>query len=743
MLIVTPYRDREAHLKLLLYKLHPFLQAQNLDYCIIVSEQFDGGLFNTGILKNAGFKEGVKLPHFTDRGLEANCLIINDVDLLPENDMNAYLCPDKYAVHLSDRIDKMEYRSHSGGSLGGVAMIPRDTYEIANGHSNLFWGWGGEDGDMGWRVHYSMGGNYLLFPHSGIGRFQMMEHLHPWTNFPRPPAGDNVIDVMNDYVAASTGVLKVHRTLRQRYDGLNTVRYNILKKENLGTHTHIMNEIRKMSLEEFTHKIDGKIVMHRYPDQDIRDKKECTLIKFEKVCAVEDKNLNSQYTADKVNCTDSVDWCDEYKDKCLGVFYNGEQDHVDTVLFKKEMRMKKRDKEVSFNKYNSKSKMGIAERMYIKTDNYTDETQSDSYIEWQLGTTCSINLIPHPLATCEKQDHKTFAYVKDCPGKQGLFQVLDTPVYLDFGTKGKDIKIELEFKGRLLQPFDGLVTYRDTILWEGRRISSANLQVNDLVPNLSKMEDIEDKSHSEVHGAATQHTVNVSRPTEDENFVVVKITFTLKQALPGFYSFNCKLMDDFFQPYVEFNTVMRIQGGKQAQDSDTKMRKKYSNQVKYDTSKIDNKIFVDWRDRARKNLLAFRRIQLNKTNDCYHDPIPIQQAKLDATEDDEVEQEIQGRLLDDKLRKRAKIKAQREGLDVEDDSVIEEQLRILKERHNTESDADTENAEKRLSAVNWRFKNIEEGHAGRWLNDAVRMLDEIVDHQSDQMDLFSKNIKKH
>ena len=352
-------------------------------------------------------------------------------------------------------------------------------------------------------------------------------------------------------------------------------------------------------------------------------------------------------------------------------------------------------------------------------------------------------MIPHPLATCERQDHKTFAYVKDCPGRQGLFQVRETPVYIDFGTKGKDLLVELEFKGKLLQPFDGLVTYRDTILWEGRRISSANLPVYDLVKDVSKIDGIDDKSHSEIHGQASHHTVNVLRPDgNDQNFVVVRVSFILKQALPGFYSFNCKLMDDFFQPYVEFNTVLRIQGGKQAQDSDTKLRKKYSNQIRYDSSKIDNKIFVEWRDRARKNLLAFRKIQLNKTNDCYHDPIPIQQAKLDAMEDDEVEQEIQERLLDDKLRKRAKIKAQREGLDYNDFDVIEKQLEILKDRHSTESDTDTENAEKRLSAVNWRFKNIEEVHAGRWLNDAVRMLDEIVEHQADQMDEFNKKHKK-
>lgn len=59
-IIVVPFRKREKHLKLLLYKLHPFLQSQMIDYCIIVSEQYDGGMFNTGMLKNAGFLEGVK-----------------------------------------------------------------------------------------------------------------------------------------------------------------------------------------------------------------------------------------------------------------------------------------------------------------------------------------------------------------------------------------------------------------------------------------------------------------------------------------------------------------------------------------------------------------------------------------------------------------------------------------------------------------------------------------------------------
>ena len=37
--VVIPYRDREAHLRLFLQHMHPFLQKQQLDYGIYVVEQ--------------------------------------------------------------------------------------------------------------------------------------------------------------------------------------------------------------------------------------------------------------------------------------------------------------------------------------------------------------------------------------------------------------------------------------------------------------------------------------------------------------------------------------------------------------------------------------------------------------------------------------------------------------------------------------------------------------------------------
>lgn len=40
--IVVPYRDREAHLRMLLHNLHGFLSKQQLDYAIVIVEQVSG-----------------------------------------------------------------------------------------------------------------------------------------------------------------------------------------------------------------------------------------------------------------------------------------------------------------------------------------------------------------------------------------------------------------------------------------------------------------------------------------------------------------------------------------------------------------------------------------------------------------------------------------------------------------------------------------------------------------------------
>ena len=98
-----------------------------------------------------------------------DCFVFHDVDMLMENDHNLYMCQEN-PVHLSPglyiyriqilidedhsllAIDKFNYSTFYGTKFGGVTAIRSETYRKVNGHSNQFWGWGGEDNDMEQRL---------------------------------------------------------------------------------------------------------------------------------------------------------------------------------------------------------------------------------------------------------------------------------------------------------------------------------------------------------------------------------------------------------------------------------------------------------------------------------------------------------------------------------------------------------------------------------------------------------------
>uniref|UniRef100_A0A8D0GQK2 Beta-1,4-galactosyltransferase n=1 Tax=Sphenodon punctatus TaxID=8508 RepID=A0A8D0GQK2_SPHPU len=83
--ILIPHRNREKHLLYLLEHLHPFLQRQQLDYGIYVIHQTGDTKFNRAKLLNVGFLEALKEENW-------DCFIFHDVDLVPENDLNLYMC---------------------------------------------------------------------------------------------------------------------------------------------------------------------------------------------------------------------------------------------------------------------------------------------------------------------------------------------------------------------------------------------------------------------------------------------------------------------------------------------------------------------------------------------------------------------------------------------------------------------------------------------------------------------------
>ena len=99
--ILIPYKDRETHLYSLLNYLHPMLQRQKVQYCVYIIEQVDDGRFNKGLIMNSGFVEIMKQAQY-------DCIVFHDVDMIPEDDRNIYLCQNE-PTHLSPLIDKFNY----------------------------------------------------------------------------------------------------------------------------------------------------------------------------------------------------------------------------------------------------------------------------------------------------------------------------------------------------------------------------------------------------------------------------------------------------------------------------------------------------------------------------------------------------------------------------------------------------------------------------------------------------------
>lgn len=115
---------------------------------------------------NVGFVEALKIKQF-------DCFIFHDVDLLPEDDRNLYTCPEQ-PRHMSVAVDKFKYKLPYKDIFGGVSALSREHFQLANGFSNLFWGWGGEDDDLSSRIR-RVGLHISRYPPT-IARYQMLRH---------------------------------------------------------------------------------------------------------------------------------------------------------------------------------------------------------------------------------------------------------------------------------------------------------------------------------------------------------------------------------------------------------------------------------------------------------------------------------------------------------------------------------------------------------------------------------------
>lgn len=218
--IIVPYRDRQQHLAVFLNHMHPFLMKQQIEYGIFIIEQEGNKDFNRAKLMNVGFIESQRL--------EAGgwmCFIFHDIDLLPLDTRNMYTCP-KQPRHMSASIDKLNFKLPYEDIFGGVSALTLEQFINVNGFSNKYWGWGGEDDDMFYRLKKM---NYYISRYKmSIARYAMLDHKK---SVPNPKRYQLLSQTSKTY----------------QQDGLSTLEYELVQVVQYHLYTHVVANIDERS----------------------------------------------------------------------------------------------------------------------------------------------------------------------------------------------------------------------------------------------------------------------------------------------------------------------------------------------------------------------------------------------------------------------------------------------------------------------------------------------------------------
>ena len=150
--VLVPYKDREDNLKVFIPYMTNYLNKNfpSVPYEIIIIEQCNDKLFNKGILFNAGFL-------LTSGNTDYYAL--HDIDELPisavylYNENPFHICVNIYEQSSTGVISNF-YKDDGLKHRGGAFIINKDKYIKANGHSNLYWGWGPIDINFSYRLEW-------------------------------------------------------------------------------------------------------------------------------------------------------------------------------------------------------------------------------------------------------------------------------------------------------------------------------------------------------------------------------------------------------------------------------------------------------------------------------------------------------------------------------------------------------------------------------------------------------------
>ncbi|XP_075719011.1 beta-1,4-galactosyltransferase 1 [Rhinoderma darwinii] len=215
--LIIPFRKRDEHLKYWLHYLHPILQRQQLDYGVFVINQDGDATFNRAKLLNIGYMEALKEYDY-------NCFVFSDVDLIPMDDRNIYKCYSQ-PRHLSVSMDKFGFGLPYNQYFGGVSALSKEQFKKINGFPNNYWGWGGEDDDIYNRI--ASRGMSISRPDAITGKCRMIRHERDAKNDPNPQRFD----------------LISHTRQTMNSDGINSLKYNVVKTEKFPLYTKITVDV--------------------------------------------------------------------------------------------------------------------------------------------------------------------------------------------------------------------------------------------------------------------------------------------------------------------------------------------------------------------------------------------------------------------------------------------------------------------------------------------------------------------
>ncbi|XP_013197024.2 beta-1,4-galactosyltransferase 7 [Amyelois transitella] len=164
--LIVPFRDRFEELLEFVPHMHKFLNKQKIPFHIFIIQQADSNRFNRASLINVGF--------LLTRN-DYDYIAMHDVDLLPMNDDLKYDYPDKAPIHISSPETHPKY--HYDTFIGGILLIKNEHFELVNGMSNNYWGWGLEDDEFYVRLK-DAGLNVNRPDNIKTGPEKTFKHLH-------------------------------------------------------------------------------------------------------------------------------------------------------------------------------------------------------------------------------------------------------------------------------------------------------------------------------------------------------------------------------------------------------------------------------------------------------------------------------------------------------------------------------------------------------------------------------------